>query len=141
MRKSIVIVASALIVAGLAMYVWSERAEAPTAEVATADGWGTYADKSGVAFRCPSTLGTLYIEAVDWPPQVQVSDEPYRCTQAGSETERAGETEERVIHDHAYCRTAVVEGAAGSMYTMYAYAMPHGAQTVIFTWSTRAPQC
>lgn len=114
------------------------------------DLWKTMTDsKTGITFQYPKTLLTEYIHTVGWPPQVQVLNEPFACIEAGSETARAGKTEKRFVDDREYCRTSIVEGAAGSIYTNYAYAFPlystgstqADRKTVIFTFSLQAVQC
>jgi len=114
------------------------------------DLWkATTDEKTGVTFQYPETLLTTYIHTQDWPPQVQVLNEPFTCTEAGSETARAGKTEKRFVDNREYCRTSIVEGAAGSIYTQYAYAFPlystgstqADRKTVVFTFTTRATQC
>ncbi len=104
------------------------------------DLWKT-ATESGITFQYPETLLTTYINTQDWPPQIQVLNELYTCTEAGSETARAGKTEKQLVDNREYCRTSIVEGAAGSIYTNYAYAFPKDDKTVIFTFSLRAVQC
>jgi tryptophan-rich sensory protein len=93
------------------------------------------------AFSYPQTLGTTYIHPVDWPPKVQVLAKSFTCTTAGSEIERAGRTEQATINGRAYCVTKESEGAAGSIYTNYAYAFAAGNNTVILTFSLQAVQC
>lgn len=106
------------------------------------DDWETFVDASrGISFRFPHDLGTTYIHAFDWPPQPNIEAGPFGCTEAGKETARAGRTERVEIGGRAYCVTRVAEGAAGSVYTMYAYAMPAGDAVVILTFSLRAAQC
>jgi hypothetical protein len=95
-------------------------------------------------FMHPPDLGLEYIEATDWPPQVQVLDDSFACTEAGEPGARAGRTERRTIAGRDYCITTVVEGAAGSIFTQYAYATALDGQdskTAIFTFSFRASQC
>lgn len=96
---------------------------------------------NGVTFQYPETLLTEYIHAVDWPPQVQVLNEPFNCTEAGSETVRAGQTVKRMVDNRTYCVTKESEGAAGSIYTNYVYAFPMDSKTIIFTFSLRSVQC
>ncbi|HBK33459.1 TPA: hypothetical protein DEP34_01865 [Candidatus Uhrbacteria bacterium] len=112
--------------------------------------WITATDsKTGITFQYPKTLLTEYIHTVDWPPQIQVLNEPFTCTEAGSETARAGQTLKRMVDDRTYCVTKKSEGAAGSVYTNYAYAFPLYStdstqaehKTVIFTFSLQAVQC
>ena len=106
------------------------------------DLWKSMTDsKTGITFQYPETLLTTYLHTQDWPPQIQVLSEPYRCAEAGSETTRAGKTEKRLVDNREYCRTSIVEGAAGSIYTQYAYAFPKDGKTIIFTFSLRAVQC
>jgi hypothetical protein len=45
------------------------------------------------------------------------------------------------VGGRSYCVTKQSEGAAGSIYTQYAYAFPDGTGTAIFTFTLRAVQC
>lgn len=111
-------------------------------EMAVDPSWKTFIDaKRGISFRYPETLGTTYMRAYDWPPQVAVIDGPFECVAAGSEIRRAGRTEPRIINGRTYCVTKVSEGAAGSIYTQYAYAVGRGPRVLIFTATVRATQC
>ena len=112
--------------------------------------WTTTTDsQTGIAFNYPKTLLTEYIHTVDWPPQVQVLNQPFSCIEAGLEIARAGQTSKRMVDDRTYCVTKESEGAAGTIYTNYAYAFPlystgstqADRKTIIFTFSLRAPQC
>jgi hypothetical protein len=110
------------------------------------EGWKTYTDnEGGISFDYPETLGTTYIHTVDWPPKVSLNPGPFTCTEAGSETSRAGETKSQTIHGRTYCVTKITEGAAGSTYTQYAYAFADpdigGDQYPILTFSLRFVQC
>lgn len=83
-----------------------------------------------------------YIRPVDWPPTVNTQSGPFTCTEAGSSGDRAGKTEKRVIESSEYCITEVKEGAAGSVYTQYAFARDAGNNTVkIATFSIQEVQC
>ena len=124
------------------------KCEFSACPVGNNDLWKT-ATSNGITFQYPETLLTTYINTQDWPPQIQVLNEPFNCTEVGSETARAGKTEKRLVDDREYCRTSIVEGAAGSIYTQYAYAFPlystgstqADRKTAIFTFTTRATQC
>lgn len=106
------------------------------------DDWDTFTDPtSRISFRYPAGLGTTYIQPLDWPPLARIEAGPFECTEAGEETARAGRTELATIDGRTYCVTRVTEGAAGSVYTMHAYALPAGDEVVFLTFSTRAPQC
>jgi hypothetical protein len=118
-----------------------EDAATSAAELDT-EGWQTYTDSArGISFRYPSDLGTSYIRPLDWPPMAQVLAGPLQCTEAGSETARAGRTEQATIGGRSYCITRETEGAAGSLYTSLAYALERDGRVVILTFSLRAVQC
>lgn len=102
------------------------------------EGYATMIDRMIKSF---SITSNNYIGVFDWPPVTRFVAEPYSCVEAGSTTERAGETRSQTINGREYCVTKIVEGAAGSMYTQYAYATPANNGTAILTFSTRASQC
>lgn len=105
--------------------------------------WETYTSSEyNLSFQYPESLQYEYISTVDWPPNIQIINENFNCTQAGNETDRAGMTRVDVIEGREYCITTVAEGAAGSIYRQYAYAFPYNnSETFIFTFSLRFPQC
>lgn len=106
------------------------------------EGWALKTDTAtGVSYAYPTRLGTSYVTTVDWPPAIQVIDQTYACVPGGVETETAGKTAEETINGKKYCVTKESEGAAGSVYTNYAYAFASGAKTVILTFSLKTPQC
>src|SRR5690606_2821260 len=72
---------------------------------------------------------------------VQLVDGPLECTAAGSEIARAGRTEPATIAGRSYCVTRASEGAAGSVYTSYAFAFERDGRVAILAFSVRAPQC
>lgn len=93
-------------------------------------------------FKYPADLGTKYIQTVDWPPILNVENKAYSCNEGGdSKVLPAGMTREQTIDSHSYCVTIEEEGAAGSVYTNYAYAFPYQNQTIIMTFTMRRPQC
>lgn len=93
------------------------------------------------SLQYPADLNLEYIEMMDWPPTVELTDDEFTCVEAGKPTERAGETVKVTIGGREYCRTTAVEGAAGSTYSQYAYAFTQSDGTAILTFSTRTPQC
>lgn len=97
--------------------------------------------EQGVSFEYPNTITTEFVKTVDWPPQIQIVDSPFTCTEAGVETSRAGMTQRETVNGRTYCVTKVSEGAAGSTYVNHTYAFPFGSKTAIFTFSIRFPQC
>lgn len=104
------------------------------------EGW-VARTSGGVDFQYPPAFGTQYIHALDWPPQAQKIDEEFACAEAGESEERAGRTELKEINGREYCVTELVQGAAGSIYTQYAYAFEKDDETVVLSFSTQMPQC
>ena len=114
---------------------------APTQPSAEPEAGLKSSTQAGMTFTYFETLPETYIHVVDWPPKLQVNSGPFTCTEAGDVTARAGRTRKIVIDGHVYCVTEVQEGAAGSVYTQYAYAAERDGKTVIMTFSLRAEQC
>lgn len=102
---------------------------------------GASKTEDGVSFSYPTKIWTSYVSTVDWPPAVEVTDGPFTCTEAGQENGRAGVTEKKTIEGKEFCVTHVNEGAAGSVYTQYAYATELNSKVVTLTFSLRRPQC
>ncbi len=101
-------------------------------------------DQTKITFEFPAGIPTEYIHTVDWPPIIQTIAEKLSCTEAGTETTRAGKTEKKIINGRTFCKTQVTEGAAGSVYTQYAYAFAGNDpehETTILTFTLRAVQC
>jgi len=96
---------------------------------------------SSISPTSVSQLPTKYITAQDWPPKVNVENKAFSCIQAGSTNSPAGQTKQITINGHIYCVTVESEGAAGSIYSQYAYARPQGNTTQIFTFTLRFVQC
>lgn len=116
----------------------------PNCEFAACPGeaWQTFVDDAqGVSFQYPEKLLATYITTTDWPPQPQLSDEPFICVQVGLEGEGAGKTELRLVDSTRYCRTVVTNGAAGSIYSTYTYAVEKNNRVLILTFSLRMVQC
>jgi hypothetical protein len=118
----------------------STRDETDQSETNEEDEW-LFATSTSYSFQYPEDLETEYLELVDWPPEVRLSEETFACEEAGEETEVAGRTESVTVGGMDYCRTTISEGAAGSVYTQYAYAFAQDDGSVFITFSTRSPQC
>src|SRR3989344_2409961 len=119
----------------------NEQSTTPQTDT-TPIGWLKETDETtGLTFRYPSDFGTNYISVVDWPPKLEVLAEAFSCTEAGEETSRAGRTNKQIIGGREFCVTTESEGAAGSVYTMYAYGFDGGGETVVFTFSLKFVQC
>lgn len=114
---------------------------ATTTPPTTPVGWLTTSTPSGISYNYPKDLATTYIHTADWPPKVQVVPQAFTCTETGSEILPTGKTTKVTIGTTTYCVTQKAEGAAGSTYTQYTYALARGTQTVNFTFTLRTPQC
>jgi hypothetical protein len=114
---------------------------APCPTLSTA-GWKTFNDTTNkVSFQYPEKLPTTYITTADWPPKLQITNGPYTCNEAGSENATAGQTSKQTINGREYCVTKETQGAAGSIYTQYAYEFASGNKVDILTFSLRFVQC
>ena len=123
-------VALAILAAGFLYLVASAPAEQES-----------YVAPATITFDYPEKLPATYMHAMHWPPQATLIEEPFTCTEAGDESVRAGKTEKRIINGRTYCVTTIVEGAAGSVYTQYAYLFPVGEATIALTFTVQAAQC
>jgi len=132
----------ALVVIGL-LIIQSSAGKPGTGPVNQAPiGWEIFSDTTRkISFNYPRELGTKYLHPMDWPPMVQILNTPISCTEAGTETSRAGETSLDSINGRQYCVTKVTEGAAGSIYTQYAYAFAKSGKVAILTFSLHFVQC
>lgn len=100
------------------------------------------AESNGYNFKYPEKLDTEYVKAVDWPLVLNVDNKTFSCTEGGtSPNDRSGKTSKEIIDGREFCVTRESEGAAGSIYTNYAYAFAYENKTMIATFSLRAPQC
>lgn len=142
MKTTYASIALILIAAG-AFWLWNSRGDngangpqngAPTDWVSS--------DTTVGSFSYPEDIGMAYVRTVDWPPLLNLEvGSPFSCTEAGAETARAGRTERVVVDGAEYCRTIILEGAAGSTYGQYAYAFEESDRVAILTFTLRFPQC
>lgn len=137
LRPPLIAIAGLLLVSGIVLLAWPRNGSRQV----EAD-WKMATDmKTGLSFRYPEHFGTKYMYPLDWPPRLAVSNESFGCEEAGMETARAGITIRRTVNGRVYCVTKESQGAAGSIYTSYAYAFPKNGKTFIFTFTFRAVQC
>ncbi len=142
MNKIALFIIAVLVLGVGVFYFFSHTTPTTTTGGVVSASWKTFTDtQRGISFRYPENPVAKYMEAIDWPPQTEVLNKQFTCTEAGSETARAGQTLKRIVNDRTYCVTKVTEGAAGSIYTEYAYAFPKDDKIVIFTFSIRFVQC
>ncbi|MDO8530459.1 MAG: hypothetical protein Q7S10_03605 [bacterium] len=108
--------------------------------------WNTSSDsEQGIVFLYPEKLPTTYINTLDWPPKLQVLNKPFSCVKTGNETNHI---EPVITNNTTYCVSTITEGAAGSIYTQYAYAFQKASldeeirnKTMVLTFSLRSTQC
>lgn len=81
-----------------------------------------------------STSTYKYTNFFDWPPQIETLDKEYSC-------EITSTTTEVYVGSNKYCKSMIVEGAAGSTYTTYVYSFARENKTMSSTFNTRQPQC
>jgi hypothetical protein len=106
------------------------------------DAWKEYSDPSrALAFHYPETLNTHYIQAVNWPPTIQIVSGSVGCSNGGEPEDASGKTERRTINGRDYCVNEKSEGAAGSIYTQYGYAFGIDEKAAVLMFSLRLPQC
>ncbi len=86
-------------------------------------------------------VSNKYMSLIDWPPKLEVLDEPFSCSDSGNISGRAGRSERRIIEGRTYCVTQVDEAAAGSLCRQYVYATEVEDKTYILTFSVRSSQC
>lgn len=111
-------------------------------QIPVINGWKTINDTaSHMQFQYPENIDTPYITASDWPPKIQVLTQTFSCIETGSETASAGQTTKITLNNTEVCLIKESEGAAGSTYTQYAYAIQKGEKTVFLTFSLRFVQC
>lgn len=100
---------------------------------------------TGVTFSYPTAaqLNLNYIQTVNWPPSITVSNNSFTCDQAGtgSVVGSNGKTSIDIIGNNEYCVNIQSEGAAGSVYTTYAYTFPTDGKTLTLNFTLRSPQC
>jgi len=137
-KSALIVIFAVLLIGGIVF--WSQNKPQQEEQSPEQSLWLT-ATSTAATFKYPETIGTTYVHLQDWPPSVQILNEAFSCTEAGEVTARAGKTELQTIAGRTYCVTTMAEGAAGSVYTQYAYAFPKDDQVVILTFTVRTVQC
>lgn len=151
MKNNLKFIIAVVVIIILGVFVWSGKKNEVVNTTSTSEQnssafdtskWKTFSDPAkGITFKYPEEISATYIHAVDWPPKLQVESGPFYCTPGGEETSRAGQTARKTISGKDYCVTKVTEGAAGSIYTQYAYATDIQKKVLFLTFSLRAVQC
>lgn len=104
--------------------------------------WKTFKDTiGGITFSYPKELLTTYIHATTWPPKIIEESRQFVCNENGTEITTNGKTEKITIDSQLYCRTQKSEGAAGSIYTTYAYKTSVKNKIAVITFTLQAVTC
>jgi hypothetical protein len=79
--------------------------------------------KQGITYAYPETLPTKYFHLQDWlqTAKLELSVKSFSCMEGNGVT---GKTASVTINGKGYCVTTSSEGAAGTIYTTYTYAVP-----------------
>ncbi len=85
----------------------------------------------GSTFKYPE-LGTTYINAQTWPPEVEISSDIFSCKGEIATIASSGTT---------YCIQTTSEGAAGTIFNSYSYTYQKKDKVVKFTFTLGFPQC
>lgn len=104
--------------------------------------WKTFIDQTtGVEFRYPEELPTLFIHTQVWPPKMTVENNVFSCAETPAESSLAERVMEKTIVSRVYCIKAISEGAAGSVYTDYTYRTADNGKIISLSFILRYPQC
>lgn len=102
-------------------------------------GWQTFKDDmQHVTFEYPQDLATKYIHSQEWPPKIVVSPDRFSCKEGNG---ASGTTISKTIGKTTYCITSMSEGAAGTIYTAYAYSFTNNNKLITLTFTLGYPQC
>ncbi len=109
--------------------------------------------QNGVTFKYSKELSTEYISPQSWPPKArvlekedklppkfQILDEGIVCTETDEKDNRS-KVFNKIIDDRMYCIETLSEGAAGSVYTEYAYSSIIKDKVITLSFALRFPNC
>jgi hypothetical protein len=94
---------------------------------------------SSVTFTYPKELGTTYMRANAWPPEVKTEKGRFTCFETKATPQ--GFTVRRTIQGVQYCVTTQSEGAAGSIFSTYTYLSEKEGTRVHFKFTIQETQC
>ncbi len=79
--------------------------------------------KQGITYAYPETLSIKYFHLQPWlqTAKLEIATKAFACLEGKSV---AGETKAMTINGKGYCVTTAGDGAAGTIYTTYTYAVP-----------------
>lgn len=136
--KKIILLVAVVLIAVVGFFVWQNSHQQPECfaggtQCSPISGWKTFTDQqAGITFQYPETLPTTYITAQEWPPMVKLVSGVSACA-----------VEPFIVNGRSYCVNAQTDGAAGSVYTTYTYAVaiPRIGKTIQMSFTLRSVQC
>ncbi len=104
--------------------------------------WITTTTDAGTAFQFPKELAAQYVSEAEWPPIIRIGAGTYACEITPMEISSASEiTSQRQIDGRTYCVNVKNEGAAGSVYSSYAYTTVMGDKLINVSFVLRFNNC
>ncbi|MDD4358509.1 MAG: hypothetical protein PHY30_01690 [Candidatus Pacebacteria bacterium] len=107
-------------------------------------GFKEFIDNSeGISFNYPENLNANYVFTQSWPPKISVSEEGNQmiCPETSPESSLPQRVMKKTINGNDYCVSALSEGAAGTIYTEYAYSRIINNRVVSLDFVLKYPQC
>jgi len=108
--------------------------------VASSTSWTTATDTK-ITFEYPKPFPAKFLTPVEWPPTVGMSQKTFSCVEKASDDPSSQGVSLHKVNGRSYCVTEESEGAAGSVYTTYAYATARTKGTLLVSFTLRAPRC
>ena len=140
-----------IVVTSAGLYYWRELSLEKNRQLEEAANLSDWSQKPP-HFDIPEQLDAEYISAQDWkieiydqedqyPSDFEVFDGQVDCQETPPEDSFPGRMSKTLINNKVYCIKAFSEGAAGSVFTEYAYATVINNNLVIVNFVARYPQC
>ncbi len=112
----------------------------PSSLPSSTGSWNLFqSPTSSVTFTYPKELGTTYMRASTWPPEVKTEKGRFTCFETKASPQ--GFTVKRIINGVQYCVTVQSEGAAGSIFTTYIYLTEKEGTRARLMFTIQETQC
>ena len=104
--------------------------------------WTATTNNQGITFQYPKELLAKYVSVVEWPPIIKIESGTYSCKTTPQEVSSMSDiTSERLVDDRIYCVNVKHEGAAGSVYSSYAYTTTKNGKLIKVDFILHYPNC
>jgi len=97
-------------------------------------------DSSKYTYDYPEDFGSEYVSAVDWPPTLDIANGPVNCVETSGSADM-GRITRKNINNELVCLVVVQEGAAGSEYNRYFYAVEREKFVFVYGFTTQEVRC